>query len=478
MQIRNTQTSVFQQVKNGLNANFAKLVLAQRQISSGKRILNPSDDPVGASLAITIRGRQADVQRALETIGAVRPGLQTAANALEDASGLLAQARALLVQGLSGTLQPADRRTLATEVEELRDRMLELANSKAGAGFVFAGSEGGTQPFVERTVDGRRVVVYQGNGDVVQAAIGQGVEIGTNVPGSQAFGGLEHLGAAIAGSTGAALGSSASQGTGFAKLTIRHDATTGALPAGVAFVNAGTSDTFVGDRTLVIDGTAGTVQLGDGEPVAIPQAGDADLADFVVRDASGAEVHLDFTGHAGASGTSTITGAASASIDGGATFHALDLGSADVRLIDEASGTVLHVDATAIRRTGTDLVTFRGAVDVFAVLDGIVEDLRNTDGLDTPELGVRLQQRLGELDRRHEGVLESLGTLGARLARLEGSESRLGDVGLYLESRRSDVEDADITDLVLELTQSRQSLELAQATGSRLIQLNLLSFLG
>jgi flagellin-like hook-associated protein FlgL len=152
--------------------------------------------------------------------------------------------------------------------------------------------------------------------------------------------------------------------------------------------------------------------------------------------------------------------------------------AADLRVFDAEQFAAEYVDATAIRRTGTDLVTFRGAVDVFAVLDGIVEDLRNTDGLDTPELGVRLQQRLGELDRRHEGVLESLGTLGARLARLEGSESRLGDVGLYLESRRSDVEDADITDLVLELTQSQQSLELAQATGSRLIQLNLLSFLG
>ena len=55
MSIRPTQQATFTQIQRGLLANFSALVRSQEQISSGKRIVRPSDDPVGASQALAFR---------------------------------------------------------------------------------------------------------------------------------------------------------------------------------------------------------------------------------------------------------------------------------------------------------------------------------------------------------------------------------------------------------------------------------------
>ena len=52
MAIRPTQQATFAQIQRGLLYNFATLVRSQEQVSSGKRIIRPSDDPIGASQAL------------------------------------------------------------------------------------------------------------------------------------------------------------------------------------------------------------------------------------------------------------------------------------------------------------------------------------------------------------------------------------------------------------------------------------------
>ena len=74
--------------------------------------------------------------------------------------------------------------------------------------------------------------------------------------------------------------------------------------------------------------------------------------------------------------------------------------------------------------------------------------------------------------------MRALGTLGARTERLISSGSRLETVSLNVEGQLSQVEDVDITEVILEMNRTEQTLQLAQATGSRLIQHTLLDFLG
>jgi flagellar hook-associated protein 3 FlgL len=476
MHIRSTQTSVFNQVRSGLRINFGSLARAQEQVATGKRILRPSDDAVGAALALALRRRIDEAGRYLAAIDAGRPLLERGAAGLEQASGLIAEARAVVIEGLNGTLSAADRRTLATRIERLRAELVGVANARTANTYVFGGTLTQDPPFVEQTVSGARAVVYRGDDGLRSILVGSQDELAVNVPGSEVFGKREPSGVSIDGVTGAAPGTTANQGSGFASLHVRHDATVGALGSGLAFVSGGALDTLLGDRTLVVDAAAGTVQLGSGPARDIPQPGAPDLADFAVEDEHGALLHLDFSAYTGASFSGTVSGQGSIALEGSG-FAVLDFLDTDLELVDAASGNVLHVDTTGIRRAGVDLVTYGGAPDVFAVLQGIADDLRNDAGLGVDEVSARLAARLAELDRHGENVLAGLGTLGARLERLDGTETRLQDVGLHLEGLRSNVEDADLASVVLDLSKADQTLQLAQATGARLIQNTLLSFL-
>jgi flagellar hook-associated protein 3 FlgL len=476
MQIRNTQASVFNQVRNGLRLSSLRTARAQEQISSGKRILRPSDDAVGTAIALSIRRQINDVQRMIGSVQAGRQLLEPSTSALERAGTFLSEGRAIVIQGLNGTLSEGDRRILGSQIEQIRQQLVGISNTSSGSTYLFSGTRTGAPPYGSVTQDNEQKLVYQGNEEQHKVTIGFGVELAVNVPGNKIFGKFEPRGAVIAGSSGATVGTTANQGKGFTQLDVRHDSTTATLGSGIALVGGGGQDTFLGDRSITVDATARTVQLGNGAAVNLPPAGDPGLADVTVLDEFGAEIHLDFSGFTDTDFTGTATGAGSVSLDG-TNYTPITLTENDLELVDQATGNVLHIDTTAVRRASTDLVTFNGTTDVFDVLQGIQADLENPD-ISQAELAGRLESRLSELDRHHENVLSGLGSLGARLERLDDSENRLEEVGLHLEGLRSNIEDADISSIALELTKADQTLQLAQATGARLIQNTLLNFLG
>ncbi len=82
------------------------------------------------------------------------------------------------------------------------------------------------------------------------------------------------------------------------------------------------------------------------------------------------------------------------------------------------------------------------------------------------------------MDHVEDDLLIGLGVLGARSQRLNASESRGLDVELALKDLLSDVQDADLAEVALDLARSEFSLQAAQASGARLLQNTLLNFLG
>lgn len=476
MNIRPTQASNYLLVQNGLMENFNKLIRAQEQLSSSKRILRPSDDPVGTSASLALNRQLGDVNRFRAAVSSGKPALDASMAALDDAGQVISEARTLVLQGLSGTLNAADRRALGQQVAHLKERLLELANTSFDDRFVFAGTSNDTQPFVESGDDGERRVTYRGDSTERRIAIGPGVDVPMLVPGSEIFARQQATGVTYAGLTGIAAGATADEGEGSDTIVVRHDATSATLGSGLALVDGGAHDTVLGDRTLTIDATAGTVRLGNGEAFAIPSASSEHVSDFVVRDEHGAELHLDFSGFDGTDSAGTVSGAGSISLDG-TTFTALDFANADLELTDSARNITLHVDTRGIVRAGSELATFSGTVNAFDVLQGIADDLNNIDGLDTAGVQDRLNARLAELDRNYDNVQASLGVVGARSQRLSQTDSRLQDLDLSVRGMLSDVEDADLSSVVLEMTKADQTLQLTQAAGARLLQNSLLNYL-
>lgn len=477
MSIRPTQSSTFAMVRLGLMNNFSKLASAQEQVASGKRILRPSDDPVGASQALGYRNRLSAHERFLAASENGRTLLDTAASNLQDAGGLLSDARATMLQAMNGTQTPNDRQLYANELRLIRDRLLAIGNAKTGDRYLFGGTATGTKPFEVSSSSSRETVTYLGNDEEQQLLVGFGETIGVGVSGGSVFDRQERTGTNYAGLTGVASGASANQGTGYDFLVVRHDATNAAFTNGIALAGGGSSDTIVGTHTLTIDAVAGTATLDNGVAIALPSAGATDLSDFTVTNEHGAEVHLDLSAWDGSSSSDTLVGDGSISIDG-TNWTTIDFVDTDLELVDSQTGSVLHVDTTGIHRAGDELVVFGGAVNLFDVMQGIVDDLENVHGLDADQQLARLNMWLDELDRHSSNVLSATGDLGSRSQHLQGVGTRLDDASAEVKGLLSQVEDADFSQVVLEMSRAEQTLQLTQATSVRLIQNTLLNYLG
>ena len=126
-----------------------------------------------------------------------------------------------------------------------------------------------------------------------------------------------------------------------------------------------------------------------------------------------------------------------------------------------APGVKLSVNVTGDR-------VFPG---VFDVLMGIRDDLKahNQDSLSL--------DRLDELDSVHNDVLNALGEVGAKGARLDLTKNQLSAAHLNNKGSISDIEDADMSDAIVNLSAQQTALQAALATGARVIQPQLLDFL-
>lgn len=147
------------------------LSTAQEKLTSGKRVLRPSDDPgdaARAERALAAESRANASQRALD---ASRNAMQLTESALGEGINLVQQARELMVGAGNGSYTDKERAINAQAIRGLRADLLALVNRGDGAGrFLFGGQGSDGPPFVDQPVLG---VTYVATGGYTQAAAGE-----------------------------------------------------------------------------------------------------------------------------------------------------------------------------------------------------------------------------------------------------------------------------------------------------------------
>ncbi len=132
----------------GIQRNQAGLYALQNQLSTGRRVLTPADDPVAASQALVVSQSQAVVAQQLDNQAAARTQLGLVEGTLRSTSDLIQEVRERIVQAGNTTLTLSDRAFIATELEARLEELVGLANTSDGAGqFMFSGYQGGVRPF-------------------------------------------------------------------------------------------------------------------------------------------------------------------------------------------------------------------------------------------------------------------------------------------------------------------------------------------
>jgi len=161
-----------------------QLLETQTKISSGKRINEPSDDPVGM-------GKVLDSRRILSSVDQydrnIRHGeswlVQTDAS-LGDVDQLLIRAKELAVLGATETSNPQMRAAAAEEVESIYDQVMRLGNTKMGNSYIFAGHKTDVAPF---TRDSDYNITYGGDQGEIGTVIGEQVDVTVNLNGEDVF---------------------------------------------------------------------------------------------------------------------------------------------------------------------------------------------------------------------------------------------------------------------------------------------------
>lgn len=138
----------------------------QRQISSGKRILTPSDDPIASSRAIDLREKLGRLEQFDRNANLAQIRLQDEEAALSTVNNLLQRVRELALQANNSTQSNESRQLIATEMRQRLEQLVDIANSKDGSGrFIFSGNLDSTTP-VSRSAAG-----FTYNGDQGQREI-------------------------------------------------------------------------------------------------------------------------------------------------------------------------------------------------------------------------------------------------------------------------------------------------------------------
>jgi flagellar hook-associated protein 3 FlgL len=156
------------------------------EISSGRSVNQPSDNPTAAALLIQNNDQATFTSGYLQNLNTINGQLSTADSTLSSVVTSLQRALTLGVQAANGTLSDADRAAVAEELQGIQSQLISLANTSYQGNYLFAGTATGAPPYVANASDPSGVT-YNGNNEVNQVSVGNGYNIDINLPGSQLF---------------------------------------------------------------------------------------------------------------------------------------------------------------------------------------------------------------------------------------------------------------------------------------------------
>ena len=427
-----TQQQYLQSIDN-MQQGQVKLGHLQQQVSTGKRLVNPSDDPVAAAQVVKLERELAKTEKYDDNINVTRRRLELEETILSDINIAVDRMRELTIQAGNGVLGDQDRGSIGNELHQLTDYVAGLMNTRDAEGeYLFAGSKGLTKPYVE-SANGR----YEYAGDDGQRVIQVGNElfVPSNDSGQFLFESVE--GPLQVNLTGQAVYNAdlasaepfmrniefadvdaeesfklATQGLGDLTLSVTE-------PAAGAFVYS------------LVDSGGNPVNDKNGDPITDIAAGDLSTTPLAVN----------------------ILG------------MQFDLNAPDLAAIPAANEITLNVYSEK-----------KNILDVAIELaDVLAQPVSGTES--RTALNEAVANGISQFKEGAERILEATSTLGSRLKTLENITSSNLDFKLITETTLSTLVDASMDEVISQFKLQEASLQAAQATFARVSALSLFNYI-
>lgn len=405
--------ATLQQYTTGLAAmmdNQSEVNKTQQQVSTGRRVLTPADDPIAATKILQLQQDQALRDQFEKNMTAAKNRLNLEESTLASITDNLTRLKELTVKAGGGSLTITDRQAIAAEASQIQEAVVDLFNTRDASGeYMFAGFKGGDMPFVQ-SPNGR----YDYAGDEGQRYL----SIGTS--------------------------STVATGDNGKKLFVDVQAAKNTFTTGVSPKNTGTLQVnpgFVTDEDTYADFYPDDLIITFNPESAIDPA----APNYTIRRASDNRV---------------VEGMANVSYVSGR-----DIAVAGIRL--GISGDPEPGDEVLVNSSPKQSITDT----IFRLTAGLNTLEDNPE--DSATLDILIEDTLTNLGYAQSSVSEVVSQVGARLNILENTENLSADIGIVNQEVLSKLSDVDFAEAVSRLSLQTYLLEAAQQSYTTISRLSL-----
>jgi flagellar hook-associated protein 3 FlgL len=172
----------FHRMERATEQSVGQMALWQKRVAKGRRVEQPSDDPVGSVHALALRGQLQQIDQYGRNIREARMFLQATEQAFADIGEILHRTRQIVTQGANDTNDANAREALIQEIREIKRRLLQIGNQRPdGERYLFSGQTVHTAPI--DVVGG--VASYVGDGNPLLVNIAADRVIAMNFSGAR-----------------------------------------------------------------------------------------------------------------------------------------------------------------------------------------------------------------------------------------------------------------------------------------------------
>jgi flagellar hook-associated protein 3 FlgL len=197
-----TENSTYRLMQTNLDRISNDLLELRKHGATGLKLNKASDDPGAIRPLLTTRTEISRTDRYIETMGVTLDKMQTVDGFTANVENSLQRAKELAINSINGAMSPQDLNTLADEIAEITQQLVDTANSQIDAKHVFAGYEENTIPFVPNGAYDPALwdpsdsttwpYIYQGDANRTSLEITPGEFMETNLTGNEVFFGVSN----------------------------------------------------------------------------------------------------------------------------------------------------------------------------------------------------------------------------------------------------------------------------------------------
>ena len=470
--------TIYNNVTGAIAQQMQSLTRLQEQVASGARVNRASDDPVAANEIMSLHSESQSLTTYFKNVSSVLTDMQQSSSTLTDIDNALVQAKQLLTQASTATSNATDDQAIGQEINALLEQVVSSANTQTNNHYLFGGSNSSSPPYsVQRDSNGQITsVAYAGSDQPLNVSVAPGVQQSGVLVGNNVFRCDSRGTPVFLGYTGVKAGAGTSSVQGAVWLSVTHDQTQYVGVTGVAAAaDSAKGDTIVGDgHTLHVDADQMTVSLDDGIAVAYTGAS----ADLQLSNANGELVHVDMTGLDPAlTGTTDVSIHATAKLsvdDGASTVQST---SGQQAVTDSRTGKVLYVDTSSLNRIGVEPISVPGTYNMFDMLINARDVLLAKRPVSHASFTSVINQSLDSLSDVYSGIVTQASGVGAREQAMSTLQTSLTGMQNNNKTMTSGLQDADITELTVELAKIQNYYQLTLSSAAKVLNLSLLNYL-